>query len=398
MHSDLTALALELQSGRFVRPDWSKPNPVALARAISDFGGYSRWDDDPLVSEIGQRIGDPDHTVVVIADGFGMNFVRNLPSNSFSQTHLAWEQPSVFPSSTGPNMTTLYSGEYPAAHGFVGWWVYLPQIGEPATVYEWVKKVDRTSLTTLGLDPKDVFLCEPYAGKVNVDCTLLMPSALKNSIPTLHSESGGAPVEGYNDLSKAFEVAVQRVRTASTKTLTLIYWNQIDHLAHGLGVSADETTDSVRELDAALDELASELRGKARIVVTADHGHLDIPQYVHLDPAHPLTKLTKCGYSGDDRVSYFHVGDGQQQRFADEFRSEFSEHFLLLSTDELIESRLLGPEPPTPAVRERLGDFTSISRRGAGFTWRAPDNRADAHRSTHGGLSMDEMMVPVLLA
>lgn len=398
MNTDADALLREFENGRFVRPDWSKPNPVALARAVSAIGGYSSWGEIEVAEEIGKRIGEPDHTVMVIADGFGMNFVRSLPEDSFSRTHVAWEQPAAFPSGTGQNMTALFSGEYPATHGFVGWWVYLPQIGQRATVYEWVRTSDGQNLSSLDVEPEDVFLAKPFPGQLKIDCKLLIPSEFKDSLPTLHSEAGGAPVEGFNDLSDGVGKAIQRVLSANSRTLTLLYWNRVDFSAHKFGVEASQTADSVNQLDVALGELAGALKGKARIIVTADHGHFDVPKYLQLDPAHSLARLMKCTQSGDPRAAYFHVRDGQHERFMEEFRDEFGEYFYLLTIDELVDMRLLGPEPPTAAVRERLGDFMAVSRDGVMFTSRTLGDQSDLLKSTHGGLLADEMMVPMLLA
>ncbi len=398
MNTDSDALLREFESGRFVRPDWSKPNPVALARAVSGIGGYSPWPEDPVTAHISERVGESDHTVFVIADGFGMNFVRTLPEASFARTQLVWEQPAAFPSSTGPNMTSLFSGEYPASHGFVGWWVYLPQIAERATVYEWVRRSDGKDLSSLGVNPRDVLLAEPFPGKLKVDCKLFMPSALKDSLPTLYSNAGGALVRGFEDINEGVEKVVRRVRNVGSRSITLLYWNLIDVSAHVYGVDAPETAESVNGLDAALSKLANALDGKARVVVTADHGHLDVPGYAQLDPSHALARLMKCTQSGEPRANYFHVREGHQERFAGEFRDEFGEHFFLLSTDEVVEMRLLGPEPPTAAVLERLGDFMAISRNGVLVTSRALGDYTSLMKSSHGGMSSDEMMVPVLLA
>ncbi len=397
MRSDVDGLLAEFKTGRFVRPDWTKPNPIALARAISAFGGHCPWPEDAVVSQIGKRLGDADHLVVVIADGFGMNFVNALPQESFARTHLAWEQPAAFPSSTGPNLTSLYSGEYPAVHGFVGWWVYLPQIGERATVYEWVRTSDRADLGSLGVTPSDVFLAEPYPGKSKIDCRLFMPSALESSLPTLYSEAGGAPVEGFEDIADGVEKVANRLKQVKERSLTLLYWGLVDVSAHVYGVDAPETAESVNGLDAALTLLAGSISGQARLLVTADHGHLDVPRHVEFTPDHPLAKILKCTQSGDGRVNHFHVRDGMQERFLKGFRDEFQEDFYLFSTGEVVDLQLFGPVPPNDIVTSRLGDYTAISRAGAEMLSKSR-LQSSLHRSTHGGLTVDEMMVPVLLA
>lgn len=339
MIQDVEQLLTEFESGRFVRPDSALRNPVSLARAVSAQAGYDRWSGDTVADEIGRQIGQPDHIVMVVADGFGMNFVSTLPESSFSRSNLAWQQPAVFPSGTGPNMTSLYSGEWPAEHGFIGWWMYLPQIEEPTTVYEWVRTSDGAGLESLGVRPDDVFLSKPLAPSINIDFLLLMPEPLKDTIPTRHTATGGAPVQGYGSLTETAETVAHRVQSAKGKTLTILYWANVDSMAHRHGVSAPETVSEVQAFDAAMGELSAALNGNTRMIVTADHGHLDVPGFVELVPGDPLAQLLKCSRSGDGRVNHFHVRDEQQERFTAGFVERFGDEFLLLSTNELIDRK-----------------------------------------------------------
>ena len=398
MTEDAESLLKEFESGRFVRPDWSRPNPVSLARDVSSIGGHYDWADDAVASEIRTQIGRPDHVVLIIGDGFGMNFVNSLPEESFSRSHLTWEQPAVFPSGTGPNMTSLLSGEWPGQHGFIGWWVYLPQIGERSTVLEWIRASDGADLGSLGVQPEEVFLSRPFLGSLKVDALYVLPAAYAGSIPTRFSQSGSSQRQGFKSLASAMEIVERRVLDASGRTFTLLYWSEIDAVAHKHGVKAPATVQGVLEFDRAIGQLAVALNRKARIIVTADHGHLDVPKFVQLDPGHALARLLKCTQSGDGRVSHFHVREGEHERFAVEFTKMFGESFFLINSRDVIDMGLFGPKPLADVVRVRLGDFTAISRSGAFLGSRSPGDRTNFLRSAHGGLSPDEMMVPFILA
>lgn len=60
---------------------------------------------------------------------------------------------------------------------------------------------------------------------------------------------------------------------------------------------------------------------------------------------------------------------------------------------------MLGPEPPSAALRARIGDFTAISLEAdvLGFVSANGDRRALQQPSHHSGLTPDEMLVPLVI-
>jgi hypothetical protein len=104
MSSQLQELLDGAKTGRWILPSAKEPNPVSLARAIAAICGAPEIPADPVADQFRELVGQPQHLIFVIADGFGMNFVNTLPENSFSRANLALVSRAVFPSSTGPNL------------------------------------------------------------------------------------------------------------------------------------------------------------------------------------------------------------------------------------------------------------------------------------------------------
>ena len=148
--------------------------------------------------------------------------------------------------------------------------------------------------------------------------------------------------------------------------------------------------------------LAHELRGQATIALSADHGHLGVgPEEVLLIREDDgLPELLAAEPAGDSRVLHFRVRPGAAEAFAARFRELFGGEFLLLTTREVDELRLFGPEPLSPLTAARLGDFVAISR-GAHVLGYHPANGAREllrHASHHSGLRPEELRIPLLLA
>jgi hypothetical protein len=224
-----------------------------------------------------------------------------------------------------------------------------------------------------------------------------------NYIPSLFSDSvatgalhGRETVVGYGDLRGVIDKVVERVRMASEPNYSHIFWPRVDNVSHEVGTGHPDTLREVSFVDAELGRLAQLLPENATLVVTADHGHLDMPdqrKFV-IEPDDPLTALLIDGPSGDERTLMFHVVEGQEEKFAAEFKRRFGDYFLLLSAAEL-----LGPDGVSDFTLSRLGTFTAIARHDAGMKFRrTADGTGLTLNAQHGGLTPAEMLVPVIIA
>jgi len=227
-----------------------------------------------------------------------------------------------------------------------------------------------------------------------------IPSMFSDSVATgaLHERE---TVVGYEDLPGVIDKVVERVRMATEPTYPHIFWPRVDGVSHEVGTGHPDTLREVAFVDAELGRLAQLLPETATLVVTADHGHLDMPEQRKfvVEPDDPLTAMLVDGPSGDERTLMFHVVDGQEEKFATEFERRFGEHFLLLSAADVLAAELLGPDGISDFTLSRLGTFTAIARHDAGMKFRrGADGTGLTLNAQHGGLTPAEMLVPVIIA
>ena len=49
-------------------------------------------------------------------------------------------------------MFSLFTAEWPGRHGFLGWFLHLPALGDAVTPYRWVRTRDGARLDALGVE------------------------------------------------------------------------------------------------------------------------------------------------------------------------------------------------------------------------------------------------------
>ena len=383
--------------GLLSRPGAVRPDLVDFSRALASLAGAPGLKLPPPAAELKKTIGPAEHYVLVLLDGFGVDQLKRCPTGGFFQKNVRAELRSVFPSTTAAALTSLYTGEHPARHGILAWWLRLAGHDLTATVLPFVERFSEQPLTELGVKPEEILTVPSMTGRMAHDPLAVLPAGLTGSVYSVHS-SGGTAQAGYSDLPEAFELAAGHAQ-GTKPTFTYVYLPQADGLAHEQGTTSPAVLETLAAVDGLVAKLAARLAGRARILVTGDHGQVDVPEKrtLFLDEASPLMSHLCFPPSGERTVPFFHVQPGRREEFAVLFRAEYGEFFALLSLEEVEATELFGSRPLSPTVRERLGDFLAIAPRPTTLNYRQPGVETGIHLGVHAGLSPAEMIMPLVM-
>ncbi|KPL00080.1 MAG: hypothetical protein AMK75_05920, partial [Planctomycetes bacterium SM23_65] len=182
-------------------------------------------------------------------------------------------------------------------------------------------------------------------------------------------------------------------------TFTYLYLPQLDEMVHRKGTGDVDVHQLLFSLDGQFSKLARVLGGRARLVITSDHGLADVTEdrrFV-LPEDDPLRAHLVCRPTGEPSVPIFHVHEGHEEVFRGEFAERFGEFYALLTPHELAGLALLGPDPLSSAMTRRLGTFVGIAPDPTVLAI-APCRGAAKHIGIHGGLTPAEMRIPLILA
>jgi hypothetical protein len=384
-----------------IRPSHHAPNLVHLVRALAHIGGVGGFEESETTRQLIDLIGEPEHLVFVLLDGLGAATVRKLPPESFIKRHLAMEMLTISPSTTACALTSVATADYPGRHGVAGWFTHLPDHNLTMTTLPFVERFTNQPLAERGLTPTDILPLPAFHTRLTRDSLTLMPYVITHTAYANYSR-GNTPAHGYASYHHAVDLIITHVTSATQPTYTHLYLPEVDTKCHHVGVDHPDVVSLVMQIDAEMARLATALEGRGRLVISADHGLIDVPpaNQVLLMSDDPLLQLLQVPPSGDARMPLFHVKDNRHTEFIDAFNRRFADRFLLLDIDTIDRLRLFSPAAPmAPEARRRFGDFAAIAFKPASLAFHPP-NKPVGHLYTalHAGMSPQEMEVPLCIA
>ena len=387
------------EDGRLVRPCADAPNFCDLVGALALLGEAEAIEATPGARRLADLIGPAEHHVFVLMDGLGCTMLERAPEGGFLRAHRAAGLRAVFPPTTAAALTSLATGEWPGRHAVGGWWLYLERFGVTATTLRFCERFSQRPLPEFGVSACDVYPTASLWPRMRRDVATVIDAHFAESTYSRYA-SGGTTRLGCRSAGDAVRIAAAHVREARQPSLTYLYMPDLDSFAHEKGAEHPGVLRVLRRLDEAVAQLRDALPPSARMVVSADHGLVDVPperRFV-LELDDPVLKTLACPPTCEPTTPVFHVRPGCEEPFQAEFERRWGEWFALISPDEAEHLRLFGPGPLAEETRRRLGTYLAVGQVPSALYSRNPDGTVKTQVGVHAGASPDEMHVPLIVA
>lgn len=397
--TDIQRLHSWFESGQLTRPDFSQATTVDLIQALYSLAGSGARELSPNGAHLKALIGQWPHYVFVVIDGMGQDIMERTAPDGFMRTHCHQTLQPVFPSTTSAAITSFATASYPAAHGITGWWVYFPEHNTTSTILPFVERFTSRPLLDMGISPDRVFTAPSVFPSLRYRAHQVVPTKLRDSVYTKYITKPTKPL-AFTSVVHGFTLVADHVDASSSPTFTWLYLPGLDTLAHVFGTDSQEVSEELNIYDHLLRLLEQAIGQKAKIVVTADHGHVNVPEsnVYYLDEEDPIMECLATPPSGEPTVPMFHLKPGAGATFEDGFRTRFGNAFALISTDEVDALRLLGPNSLSQTTRSRLGDYLALAPVPSVLHYRTRQAPRSSKKGFHGGLTPREMTVPLILS
>jgi hypothetical protein len=150
-------------------------------------------------------------------------------------------------------------------------------------------------------------------------------------------------------------------------------------------------------VDRMVEQLAAGLPDDAVLLVTGDHGMVDVPDSTRLDIAEEPALLEGVRLlTGEPRARYVHTEPGAADDVLAAWRSVLGRRAWVASRDEAVASGVFGDVDP--AVALRIGDVVVLARGSWAFTDVLSEPTSSLLTAFHGSLTSAELAVPLLAA
>ncbi len=327
-------------------------------------------------------------------------FARLARKGSF--THIT----SVFPSTTVAALASFWTARPPIEHGLTGYTLYFKEFGVVANAIALapMRNEKGDSLEKWGLEPEKLVpvpsfpqLLSPFGIKVFV---LIHREFVRSPFSrALHREV--AEARGFLTTPEMWIILRHLLREkAGEKAIISVYWGLVDALAHLYGPDDETWEAELRSFAFSmerdfLERLEPQDRKGTLLILFSDHGQVPAnPERAVLAMKHPeLWELLALPPTGESRASYLYVRDGRKEQVR-AYLEEKIGSFTVMDSAEAVEKGLFGRGTPAPGFSSRIGDLIAIARGEEHLVWGYEEPKL---KGRHGGLSPEEMLVPLLM-
>jgi predicted AlkP superfamily pyrophosphatase or phosphodiesterase len=358
-----------------------------------------------LMPSIGAHLGVPGCTddayglpqsaryVVVLIDGLGWHLLRRaVLAAPFLASLLGGAQPitSAVPSTTVTSLGSLGTGQPPGQHGLVGYTSRVPSTGEILNGLTWESDLVPTvyqSKRTFFERASDAGVAVTSVALARFQGTGLTEAALR-----------GATFVPFSDES-ADELRIALIAEAAVRgdrSVVYAYERELDHYGHVHGCNSVDWLQQLARTDAMCERLRAALPPQVTVIITGDHGMVDIPSDQRIvaedDPA-LMAGVTAL--AGEARFRQLYVDQEPARRVADRWRARLGELAWVRTRDEAIDEGWFAAIDDQ--LRERWGHVL-VALRGDWAVMTSAFPREYTLIGMHGSLTPAEMLVPLLVA
>ena len=381
-----------------VFPNYDGGSIVNLMCSIAGTFGWHRTD-YPCLDELApHQLAQANSLVLLVIDGLGYDYLVRHGNGSVLRQHLQRSITSVAPPTTATAVTTFLTGLAPQQHGLTGWFTWFRELGSVVAVLPFKPRCSNEPLGRSGISAESLLGHVPVFDRLQVESYSLCPNWLAAS-DFNRAHLGRAELVAYQDLDDCFDRITGIARSRQDKKYIYAYWPGFDSLAHMEGIDSEITYQHFIELDKFFERLLDDLSGSGTtVIVTADHGFVDISERKRVDlDAHPdMKSCLSLPLCGEQRLCYAYVRHEKREQFESYIDQHLSHAIELHSSEQLLQRNLFGLGKPHPELFSRIGDYILVMK--AGYVIQDPIPGEEPHRMKgfHGGLSEQEMYVPLI--
>lgn len=329
------------------------------------------------------------HAVVLLVDGLGRGALEAHAGHARTLAARLPRDPAIssgFPTTTAAALATLTTGTSPGRHGLVGYRAFdaardrvINQLNgweaaalDPATWQRMPTIFERAT--------------DEGVHSVAIGAPRYRDSGFTQAVLR------GAEFRSGTSISDRFERAATEL-TAPGPRLVYLYVPELDVAAHAHGLDSGQWIAALETLDAAVTDLVGKLGPAHGLLVTADHGVVDVPTGAQIVVA-PELLIGVRHVAGEPRCLQLHLEAGADpDELAERWRAFEGARAWVATRTKAVAAGWFGDVDPE--VLPRIGDVLVAARKRVAY-YVDPADKGRGMVGQHGSFSPDESLIPLL--
>ena len=406
-------LALRLRARGFVMPDYDGGGLLNVPATVLDVLGARDSADAPPLTALNPKLREGvSQVVVILADGLGWwqlerfcdmgdtPFLAELRERARRRDGAQLlDVTTVFPSTTAAAITTMNTARTPLEHGNIAYFIWLEEFAQVTAMLRWGPAIARRGsyFDDPAVDPLRFVLVPSIHARLRdrgIASYVIEPEVFRSEAMT-RMHAAEASYVGYV-LPSSMGVRLRALLGAPRPSYVYAYWSGIDTVSHLYGPGSEEAAMEAALFDLDLRRAVGDRdSGDTLVILTADHGHAttDPDKLLYIVGDEDLRALLRNPPAGEPRLVFLHTDHPKRVRA--HIDRKWPGQVTLLDRDELIDAGLFGRGDPMVA-RRRIGEVVALLDRDFSASIVKVEGQTIRHRGSHGGMSAEEMRIPVL--
>lgn len=326
--------------------------------------------------------------VLLIMDGMGNNIINKYLKGEFLEVNNLGPISAVFPSTTTAAMNTYYSGKSPLEHAWLGWSNYFKECSRTINLFP---KTDKYTFEKIDYDFESLIAFESIFEQIknvnDVNQVVIYPKYLKNNYPVKNLK--------YKKIKGLVKHIKKEIKGKKEKFI-FAYCAEPDHCEHMYGPSNKKVEKILQYFNKLMKKHFSKLKDDTVIIISADHGLIDIKDTIYLEDYPALLNTLITLPTIEPRAASFFVKKHRQLEFETLFNEIFKDNYVLFKREEVLRHHLFGYGKIHPKTDDFLGDYLAVATKNTIFDYKR-DTTNFTFKGHHAGLSSDEMNIPLIV-
>ena len=335
------------------------------------------------------------NVIFLILDGLGEHILNKISKDGFLKLNQVDCVTSVYPSTTTAALTTYYSGCPPYETAWIAWSQYFKEYGRALDMFSHNESYMREPLKNPLMNVYEkIMKYETIFEKIE----MASKDVKAYEIEPEYAERRSKRCIKANNIDEII-MNIEDLCTMPNRKFIFAYSDNPDGLLHKYGVESEEVKIFIKETEKKIKDMCKKLDNETILIISADHGHKDIEKAYTLLDYPEIQECLIMPASLESRVITFWVKENMKKAFEERFNNVFKEEFWLMTKEEFLDKyHFLGYGEKHKKIDDFIGNYIALSISGSIIrleTFLAEGK--PVKKSTHCGLTKDEMEVPLII-